>query len=388
MTALLITEIFPPKVGGSGRWLWEVYRRLPPELFVVAAGECLGAEDFDQALDLRLFRFPLTLPSWGIVNRQSRRSYWRLYRTLLQLVRREKVSGIQCGKCLPEGLLALALKWRTGLPYSCFIHGEELTLAADSRELRFLTSRVLASARMLTANSRNTARLLTDEWGVQPSRISVLHPGVDTTQFVPAPPDARVRARLGWEGRRVVLTVGRLVLRKGQDMMIRALASVRQQIPDVLYAVVGDGEEREHLAALADAEGVRQHVQFLGEIPDREIIECYQQCDLFALPNRQVGADIEGFGMVLLEAQACGRPVLAGKSGGTVETLEPGVTGVVVPCEAPEPLAATIAELLGSSDRLSRMGEAGRLRAVEHFDWGSLARQAKHILFDARPSSD
>jgi phosphatidylinositol alpha-1,6-mannosyltransferase len=291
---------------------------------------------------------------------------------------------VQCGKCLPEGSLALALRWWTGLPYSVFVHGEELSFAAESRELTFLTGRVLRGAATLIANSHNTARLLTGTWGVRSERVKVLHPGVDTTRFVPAPRDAAARDRLGWGGRPVVLTVGRLVSRKGQDMMIRALPAVRRRVPDVLYAVIGDGEERANLETLADREGVRGHVQFLGEVPDDEIIRGYQQCDLFALPNRQVGPDIEGFGMVLLEAQACGRPVLAGASGGTAETMTPGQTGVVVPCEAPEPLAAAVADLLADPARLDRMGAAGRRWAVEQFDWEALADRAARLFLPGR----
>ena len=148
-----------------------------------------------------------------------------------------------------------------------------------------------------------------------------------------------MRARLGWGERRVVLTVGRLQKRKGHDMMIRALPAIRRAVPDVLYAIVGDGEERAALEQLAEQEGVRQSVQFLGEVDDETLVRCYQQCDLFALPNRQVGGDIEGFGMVLLEAQACGRPVLAGASGGTAETMRVPETGRVVPCDRPQELA-------------------------------------------------
>jgi phosphatidylinositol alpha-1,6-mannosyltransferase len=189
-----------------------------------------------------------------------------------------------------------------------------------------------------------------------------------------------VRARLGWGERRVVLTVGRLQKSKGQDMLVRALPALRRAVPDVLYAVLGDGEERAALEQLVDREGVRQSVQFLGEADDATLVRCYQQCDLFALPNRQVGVDIEGFGMVLLEAQACGRPVLAGASGGTAETMRVPQTGRVVPCDGPEELARTLTELLRQPDLLERMGAAGRAWVVERFDWAALTRQAERLF--------
>jgi phosphatidylinositol alpha-1,6-mannosyltransferase len=119
-------------------------------------------------------------------------------------------------------------------------------------------------------------------------------------------------------------------------------------------------------------------------VDDAALVRCYQQCDLFALPNRQVGQDIEGFGMVLVEAQACGRPVLAGASGGTSETMRVPETGCVAPCEGPDLLAAAVAELLGDVERLERMGAAARQWVVEHLDWGALSRQARELFAGGR----
>ena len=130
-------------------------------------------------------------------------------------------------------------------------------------------------------------------------------------------------------------------------------------MPDVLYAVVGDGEERAALEALVGREGLDGHVQFLGEPNDATLVRCYQQCDLFVLPNRQVGKDIEGFGMVLLEAQACGKPIVAGASGGTAETMRIPETGRVVCCDGPDELARVVTDLLGDPARLACMGAGG-----------------------------
>ena len=170
-------------------------------------------------------------------------------------------------------------------------------------------------------------------------------------------------------------------------MLIRALREIRQFIPDVLYCIIGSGEERESLARLVNELQLADHVQFLDEVNDQTMICCYQQCDLFALPNRQVGRDIEGFGMVLLEAQACGRPVLAGASGGTAETMLVGETGCIVPCEAAEPLAHEIIRLLSNPFVLQRMGEAGRRWVISKFDWRRLACQAAELFGDHRSST-
>jgi phosphatidylinositol alpha-1,6-mannosyltransferase len=185
----------------------------------------------------------------------------------------------------------------------------------------------------------------------------------------------------------VVLTVGRLQKRKGHDQMIRALPTIRQAIPDVLYAIVGDGEEREYLNDLVRHQGMQGNVQFLGEPDDRQLVRCYQQCDLFVLPNRQVGNDIEGFGMVLVEAQACGKAVLTGASGGTAETIRMSETGRVVSCDQPNTLATAVIELLSDPAALADMGMVARQWVVSQFDWDGLTRQAEHLFLRMLPTA-
>jgi phosphatidyl-myo-inositol dimannoside synthase len=376
----LVSDIFPPKTGGSGRWFWEIYRRLPRRSYLMAVGEDPRQIDFDRTHDLRVVRLPLAMRAWGIVSLVGLHGYGRAIRRLRRLIAGERVEMVHCGRCLPEGVMALALKLWTGMPFACFVHGEDVGTATASREHRWLVGHVLSSASFLIANSRNTERILVEEWGVRADRIRLLHPGVDTDRFEPAAPDPSARAALGWADRSVVLTVGRLQLRKGHDQMIRALRAVREAIPSVLYAIAGDGEERAALENLVASQGLGDHVRFLGEIDDNRLVQCYQQCDLFVLPNREVRRDIEGFGIVLLEAQACGKPVIAGASGGTAETMRIPETGLVIPCEGPEALASVVIELLADPDRRARMGEAGRAWVVEHFDWGSLSRQAEAIF--------
>jgi phosphatidylinositol alpha-1,6-mannosyltransferase len=380
LKTLVVSEVFPPRVGGSGRYLWEIYSRLPREALVLAAGEHPRQAAFDPTHDLPVRRLPLTFPTWGLLSKAGLGCYWRAARQLRRWAKAERVARVHAGKCLPEGLLAWMLKQRCGLPYACYIYGEEMSIAALSRELGWLTRRVIGGAEFVIAISRNTECILRDEWHFPPERIRLLYPGVDTSWYVPAERDPEERARLGWGPRPVVLSVGRLQKRKGNDTMIRALGVLRRQFPDVLYAIVGDGEERPALEGLVEREGLGSHVQFLGELPEERTLRCYQQCDLFVLPNRQVGRDIEGFGMVLLEAQACARPVVAGASGGTAETLRDLETGRVVCCDRPDELAAVVAELLADPAGRARMGAAGRQWAVEHFDWTALGQQARQLF--------
>lgn len=377
---LVATEVFPPQHGGSGRWFWELYRRMPRDRVVIAAGEHALAAEFDAGHDLRLHRLPLKFSTWGIFSRNGSKEHYAAMKRLGAIVDSERPVAMHCGKALPEGTLGWLLKRWKGLPYVVYAHGEELTLAAASRELRWLTRRVFSGAALLIANCENTRTMISDDWGVAREKIAVLHPGVDTRKFQPSAADEAVRQRLGWGGRRVVLTVGALIPRKGQDMMIQALPEIRRTVPNILYSVVGGGPERDRLQELAQKCKVEDLVQFRPSPHDEELIACYQQCDLFALPNRRVGTDFEGFGIVLLEAQACGKAVLTGASGGTAETLQPHVTGEVVDCTRPETVALAVTRLIQDDSRRIAMGERGRERMVRLLDWEPLTLQAGQIF--------
>lgn len=384
----MITEIFPPRVGGSGRYLWEVYRRMPRGSYVVAAGETAGQREFDQQSELPTYRRFLDLSNSGVSKARGVKHYWHALSAIRRIIDVEGISRIHCARCIPEGWIALLLNYLHGIPYVCFAHGEEVNLETSgdahgvmsSRQNRWMGRHVLRGAEFLVANSQNTARLLHDGWGISNDRIHVLHPGVDTRVFQPTLPDPGTRNQLGWNNRTVILTVSRLQKRKGHDRLIRALHEIRVAIPDILYAIVGDGEESKALKNLVRHERLVEHVVFHGKLKDEEVLKCYQQCDLFVLPNRQVGEDIEGFGMVLLEAQACGKAVVAGDSGGTSETMNVPETGRIVRCDAHLELAECILDLLSDRNRLATMGEKARDWVVKRFDWDVVANRAYELF--------
>jgi phosphatidylinositol alpha-1,6-mannosyltransferase len=380
MKALLVSEVFPPQTGGSGRWLYELYRRMPAGSVAVAAGEYAGSEAFDREQTLAIERLPLHFEKWGVFDRRAISQYWSTTSKLMRLARKKGARAIHCGRALPEGWLAWLLRLRTGLPYWIYVHGEELEYGHQSRQLGWMMRRVFDGATGVVANSANTAGLLRRDWQIPEARLHTLHPGVDAGRFLPATRDLSVRRRLGWGERPVILTVGRLQKRKGQDMLIRAMSAIREQLTDVLYSIVGDGHERAALESLIATNGLAGHVELRGEPSDAELIECYQQCDLFVLPNRTVEGDFEGFGMVLVEAQSCGKPVIAGDSGGTGETMDVGRTGLIVDCTQPEPLARGVIELLQDRPRCNQMGRAAREWVTGRFDWPKLASQAASIL--------
>jgi phosphatidylinositol alpha-1,6-mannosyltransferase len=380
MRTLLLSEIFPPRTGGSGRWFEGIYGRLPKDRVVLAVGAAPGQVEYDSTHDLTIRRLALHSDRWDLRSLHALGYYGRTARRVRQIAEQEEVGRIDCARCLPEGWIGWLMQRWVRLPYDCYVHGEDAETAATSRELSFMVRRVFGGARRLVCNSANTARLVRETWGVPVAKLRVLHPGVDAGRFVPAPRDRATRWKLGWGEGPVLLTVGRLQRRKGHDVLIRALPAIRDAFPDVLYAIVGAGEEAESLRRLVRELGLSGHVQFLGEPDDGTLLSCYQQCDVFVLPNRAVGRDIEGFGIVLLEAQSCGRPVVAGASGGTAETMRVGETGVVIGCDGPSPLDRVIVELLSDPARRERMGRGGREWVLERFDWPRVMPQVRELF--------
>lgn len=382
MKTLLITENFPPKSGGSGRWFWELYSRLPHTEYSVLAGEWKDTNSFDATSGLSISRYSLSSPEWGVISLTGAWFYLKTVWHIRKQIKQQNITNLHCGRVLPEGVMAWILNLFTGISYSCYVHGEDLETAASSREQQFLCKLVIKRATKIICNSQNSASLVAKFGESARRKAVVLHPGVDSSKFVPAAPNAEIRQYLNWLDKKVVITVGRLQARKGQDMMIRALPAIKKEIPNILYAVIGDGDCLVNLQQLATEHGVEDNVQFLREITDQQMIQCYQQCDLFILPNRTIGNDIEGFGMVLVEAQSCGKPVIAGDSGGTRETLIEGKTGFIIDATEPEPIANAVITILKDEHRLSIISEQARLHVESSLDWQPLVKQAISIFED------
>lgn len=377
---LLFSEIFPPVKGGSGRWFWEVYTRIQQNDVVIAAGKSNVESEFDQISPLNTYRLPLNSSSWGLKSVTGLKFYWRIFRLVRQIIKQENIEVIHCGRCLPEGFIGYLINKTMGIPYICFIHGEDVETAATSRELSWIVKKALSGAKYLVCNSQNTATILLNTWHTASAKTKVINPGVDTKRFVPAEYNSEIRTALGWNERPVILTVGRLQERKGHDMMIKALPAIKEQVPDILYAIIGDGEQRPLLDSLVNKLGLIENVMFMSEISDDQMIQCYQQCNLFILPNRTVGRDIEGFGMVLVEAQACGKPVIAGNSGGTAETMLVGESGYIVDCTSVGSMVEQIIPILKDTKLASRMGARGCAHVNVNLDWQGLSQQAKQLF--------
>lgn len=376
---LLLTENFPPIEGGSGRWFWELYTRLTEHQVTILTHDIDGGQQFDNGHDLNLIRFPMSCPEWGFKSIKGLTFYWSLFRKVKSLIKSHNIDEVHCGRVIPEGVVGWLLKKVTGVPFVCFVHGEDVETAATSREQSLLVKHVCKNSEYLICNSENSANLVESLGFAARDKCVVLNPGVDTQKFRPAPPDADFREKLGWDDKFVLLTVGRLQKRKGQDYLLRALPKLLNTFPNLHYAIVGRGECEDLLRALVVEYDLIDHVSIHTDLDDEQLIKCYQQCDVFILPNRTIGNDIEGFGMVLVEAQACGKPVIAGDSGGTRETMNIGKTGHIIDCSSTENLLNGLSPILRNREIVDGEVDIADY-AKKRFNWDQHVAKAKRLF--------
>ena len=376
---LLLTENFPPKEGGSGRWFWELYSRLPNDKVLIVANDTPEGREFDKTHELDIVRIELESTEWGLASTKGLGFYWETIRKVLKLIKEHDIKEVHCGRVIPEGVIARALKLLAGARYNCFVHGEDVETAATSREHSLLVKNVCKNASMLICNSENTANIVRKLGFDSGSKCEVLHPGVDTSRFEVAAPDTSFRQKMGWSGKRVLLTVGRLQRRKGQDFLIKSMPALLKEFPDLFYAVVGRGECYDELISLVDQHELHDNVCVYPDMDDEALIKCYQQCDIFILPNRTIDNDIEGFGMVLVEAQVCGKPVIAGDSGGTRETMNIGKTGHIIDCSSTENLLNGLSPILRNREIVDGEVDIADY-AKNRFNWDQHVAKAKRLF--------
>ena len=376
---LVLSEHFLPARGGTVTWLLQTYRRYRRGEVVVVAGKYGDTQLSDSTLPFRVERVAMSMSEWDPTQPAALWRYVSVLRHVLRSSRRHYIRQLHCLKVLPEGLIAWCVRLMTAKPYLVYAHGEEIQIALGSRKLRWLIPLVYNTAAAIIANSHNTKALL-EHIGVRSEKIHVIHPGVEATAFRIDDEAVRaVRKRHNLGQSPVLLTVGRLQRRKGQDMVIHALPSITSRFPDVKYLIVGTGEDAEFLQRLAGEQGVADKVIFAGSVENSEQAAYYAACDIFIMPNRQIGPDVEGFGMVFLEASAAGKPVIAGCSGGTGEALKEGVTGLRVDGNDAEAIATAVISLLDKPDTARSMGEQGRQWVERTFTWETIVDRTREL---------
>lgn len=376
MRLLVITELFLPTKGGTAVWAAEVYKRLGGREIHIVTADVPGAREFDATHPNTVHRLKLERVPW--LKPESLLMYGRLFGRSLRLALTHRFEAIHAFRALPEGLVAWWVARLTGHPVVIYAHGEELTTWRGRKHTAMVFA--LRHADAVIANSEFTRDQLVAR-GVAPEKIRLIYPGVDTERFRPGLPCDDLKVRIGLAPKqRLILSVGRLSRRKGFDMVIRALPELLRQGLDVRYAVIGIGEDWNYLHALAQECGVAERVHFLGHVPAEELPRWYNACDVFVMPNREIEGDTEGFGMVFVEAAACGKAAIAGKAGGTGAAVVDGVTGFRVDGSRVEAVAAVLGRVLADDALARRLGEAGYERVGARFSWPSVADATRAVI--------
>ncbi|GAB7107847.1 glycosyltransferase family 4 protein [Streptomyces phaeofaciens JCM 4814] len=376
---LIVTNDFPPRPGGIQAFLHNMALRLDPDRLVVYAStwkrsregiEATAAFDAEQPFTVVRDRTTMLLPTPGATRRA------------VALLREHGCTSVWFGAAAPLGLMAPALRRAGAERLVATTHGHEAGWAQLPAS-RQLLGRIGQTTDTITYLGEYTrSRIATALSAEAAGRMVQLPPGVDEKTFHPGSGGDEVRARLGLTDRPVVVCVSRLVPRKGQDTLILAMPRILAAEPDTVLLIVGGGPYERDLRRLAHETGVADSVRFTGAVPWAELPAHYGAGDVFAMPcrTRRGGLDVEGLGIVYLEASATGLPVVAGDSGGAPDAVLDGETGWVVRGGSPADAAERIVALLGDAELRRRMGERGRSWVEEKWRWDLLAEKLRTLL--------
>ena len=371
---LLVTNDFPPRRGGIQSYLEQFVNRLAgtgEHQLTVYAPRWEGAQGYDLAAPFQIVRHPGTLmvPEPGVDRRMRR------------LIRDHDIETVWFGAAAPLALLASRARSAGAQRVLASTHGHEVgwsMLPGARSALR----RIGEGVDVITYVSRYTRGRFASAFGPR-ARLEHLPPGVDIDRFQPDPvARAQLRVRYGLGERPVVVCISRLVPRKGQDMLIKALPDIRSRVDGAALVIVGGGPHAETLQRLAVDCGVDSHVVFTGGVPNAELPAHYAMADVFAMPCRTRGAglDVEGLGIVFLEASAAAVAVVAGDSGGAPETVRDGETGRVVDGRSHDEIVEAISDLLADPATAGRMGRAGRQWISRDWNWDTHTARLADLL--------
>lgn len=374
---VFITGEFPPMGGGIARHIYTIVNQLTTQRTTVICLPTPGSKDFDkqQYFAIRRLRLPT---QWDISH--------PLFKLLapayfFKLVREQHADIVLCGHAHHTLMFPCWLNWRIRkIPFGVFAHGLDV-LRPQSMSHRKVFNSLLCSATVVIANSHSTAGIV-ENVGVDPKKIFVVNPGVNSKRLVSTITAETILQMNGLTEKRIILSVGRLVERKGHDIVLKALPRVLQEIPDAHYLIVGSGINETNLKNLATDLHLENNVSFVGQIQDDELGAYYAACNVFVMVSREIPekGDMEGFGIVYLEANSFGKPVIAGRSGGVEDAVIDGINGLLVDPNNPDQVSGAIIEILSNPALAQKLGDTGRTRTVNDFSSEICAQNLLKIL--------
>lgn len=380
--SLLITLSFPPDLGGEQAFYYNIAKNLPADKIVVIAPEQEGSKEFDQRQDFPIIRknFNSLKPQTGLDKLFGTIKWMKLSKDIREIVKNHNIDIIHAGQILPIGTAAMMYSQKNNTPYIIYAHGLDILLPQNIKRKKILMQKIIKSAQGIVTNSHFT-------------RDEIIKLGADDEKIVVANPCPNIMSEEAsqWsiddikkqyelDGKKIILTIGRLVERKGHDMVIKAMPQILKSTPNAKYLVVGDGPYRKKLEQLVNQNNLREHVIFLGKVANKNMPAIFQIADVFAMPNRQLkNGDVEGFGIVFLEAGLFGKPVIGGRNGGVPEAIADEQTGLLVDPENLNDITAKITRLLNDESYAHKLGMQGLERASD-FDWKDQVETIKTLL--------
>jgi len=375
MRLLILSQDFAPNHGGIAVFLYQLCRQLGVSGHEVDVLTCWEGAYPSSGKDLpyRVYRY---------TTRRRLSSVVPIMRTM-RLQHKNRYDAVLLGHfATTHALGAILVTMVYGVPYAILSHGNDLVYSLGTRLDRMVAGWLLRCTSKMFANSHFTATRIR-KMGY-PGVLEVLHPGVNVAAFHPDANTRPIRRRYGLNGRRVIVSVSRLVPKKNISGVLRALPEVVTQVPELLYLVVGDGPQRRDLENLRDRLGLQGNVKFVGHVDHAELPLVYCASEFMVMPSCEVDGDHETFGIALIESGACGRPVIAGRTAGVPDAVVDGVTGFLVDPGDQKELSSRMLEFLNDPEKGREMGEAARRRAVERFDWKEVARRLVRCMAPAR----
>ena len=373
---LVLTELFLPTKGGTAVWAAEVYKRLGGREIHIVTADVPGAAEVDLHHPNSIHRLSLQRIAW--LRPESLMMYARFFFKSLSLALTHRFDAIHAFRALPEGLVAWGVARMSFKPVVIYAHGEELTSWGHGGKYRAMCFALRRADRVI-ANSEHTRATLLD-MGIVPTRISIIYPGVDVSRFRPGLESASLRVGHNIApDDKLVFSVGRLSRRKGFDQVIRAVARLRAENLPVHYVIGGIGEDAEYLDILIGEHNLHEIVHRLGAVSAEDLPRWMNACDVFAMPNRDLNGDSEGFGMVFIEAAACGKPALAGLAGGTGSAVLDGETGLRVNGDDTQSVTAALARLMLEDGLRQKLGAAALQRVSREFTWECVAEKTQAL---------
>jgi phosphatidylinositol alpha-1,6-mannosyltransferase len=388
--SLLFTLEFPPDIiGGIATYYYNICKNLPPDKIVILTPQFQTAQNFDGQHRFKIIRkkllnqFPEIWPKgfFGALKIIFSVRWISMFRYFAQAVKSHDIQLVQVGQFLPVGTLAMIYKKRKNIPYIAYAHGIDILLPQKFMRKNTLLKSIIRNAKAIIANSNFTKNELI-KLGAVPDKTKVVNPcpNMEANTFSKFRLQ-RIRDEQKLINRKILLTVGRLIERKGHDKVIEALPLIIKKVPNVIYLICGKGPHKDNLTRLVDKFNLSDYVTFLGQVPQEDLIAYYQLCDVFIMPSRQLpNGDVEGFGIVFIEANLFGKPVIGGLSGGIPEAVLDGQTGVLVNPIDTKDIADAAIRLLTDEILSQRLGQQGQTRAQKEFDWKIQTEKIKEIL--------